>query len=107
MKKLTILIPLLALGALSSAQAANDYLSFADMGGIRNFKADGDKGIYVEGRNREWYYAKFFGPCYDLRFHDQVGFVIDATGDLDRFSSILVGGQQCYFKSFERTDKPD
>lgn len=107
MKKLAILVPMLALGAISGAQAADDYLSFADMGGILNFKPNGDEGIYIEGRNREWYYAQFFAPCYDLRFHEQIGFVIDSTGDLDRFSSILVGGQRCYFKSFERTDKPE
>lgn len=107
MKKLFILAPLLLLCALTAAQAASDRLSFADMGGINDFRPDGDKALYIEGRNHQWYYAQFFAPCFDLRFHDQVGFVIDPTGGLDRFSSILVGGQQCYFKSFDKIDKPD
>lgn len=107
MKKLILLAPLLLLGTLSSAQAAIDRLPFADLGGIRDFRANGDAGIYIEGYNNQWYYARFFSPCYDLRFHEQVGFVLDVMGGLDRFSSILVGGQQCYFKSFEPTEEPD
>lgn len=107
MKKLFILAPLLLLGALSGAQAASERLPFANLGGIRDFHSDGTEGIYIEGRDKQWYYARFFAPCYDLRFHNQVGFVLDVAGGLDKFSSILVGGQQCYFKTFERTEKPD
>jgi len=107
MNKLAIIIPLLILGSISSANAEMDRLQFADLGGIRDFRVDGDNGIYIEGRNRQWYHADFYAPCYDLRFHEHVGFVLELNGELDRFSSILVGGQQCYFKSFERSEKPD
>jgi hypothetical protein len=97
----------LVLGALTSALAASDRIAFADLGGIQDFRPDGDEGIYIEGRNRQWYYARFFNPCYELKFNESVGFVVEPTGDLDRFSSILVGGEQCYFKSFDQVDRPE
>jgi len=106
MNKLAALAPMLLLGLLPAANAASDHLDFAALGGIRDFRPDGDAGIYIEGRNNQWYHADFFAPCYALRFHETVGFVIDPTDTLDRFSSILVAGDQCYFKSFEKTDKP-
>lgn len=97
---------LLIVGA-APAHASPSALHFADLGGIRNFQADGDRGIYIEGRNRQWYHAEFFAPCIELRFHESVGFVIEPYGDLDKFSSIIVGGERCYFKSFERSEGPE
>jgi len=107
MKKLTVLVPLIILGSLTSALAANDQISFADLGGIHDFRPDGDEGIYIEGRNRQWYHANFFKPCRELPFNENVGFVVEPNGDLDRFSSILVGGEQCYFQTFKQVDKPE
>ena len=107
MKILTTCIPLLVLGSMASAFAANDRIDFADLGGIRDYRPDGDQGIYVEGRNRQWFYADFFSPCRELEFNDRVGFVVEPTGGLNQFSSILVGGEQCYFQTFKRVEKPE
>lgn len=107
MKKLTTIVPLIILGAMASAIAANDHIDFADLGGIHDFRPDGDQGIYIEGQNRQWYHADFFKPCRELQFNERVGFVVEPTGDLNRFSSILVGGEQCYFQTFEQVEKPE
>lgn len=82
-------------------------LHFADLGGIRNWRADGKDAILVEGRRGQWYRATFFGPCPEIRFATTIAFVTDTTGDLDKFSSIVARGDRCYFRSFERIPDPD
>lgn len=82
-------------------------LHFADLGGIRNWRADGNEAILIEGRRDQWYRATFFSPCPDVRFANTIAFVTDTTGDLDKFSSILVRDRRCYFRSFERIPDPD
>jgi hypothetical protein len=49
-------------GAASPATAST-YVSipFADHGGIRDWRADGDRSMWIEGRNGQWYYAELFG----------------------------------------------
>jgi hypothetical protein len=82
-------------------------IPFADLGGIRSWRPDGDRGIYVQGRRGEWYYAEFFGPCTGLLFNDRIAFITDTgTSRLDRFSSILVDGERCHFRTFEAVDEP-
>lgn len=82
-------------------------IHFADLGGIRDWRADGSDAILIEGLNGRWYRATFFGPCIGLRFQESIGFVTDPGGSLDRFGSILVDGQRCWFRTFERIPAPD
>ena len=106
MRSVVIAVSILLVAGVIPAHASPGALHFADLGGIRNFRADGDHGMYIEGGNRQWYHADFFAPCIALRFHETVGFVIEPYGDLDKFSSIIVGGERCYFKSFEQSEDP-
>jgi hypothetical protein len=108
-----LLAAVLVMPALSDAESDSEPdeqragIPFADLGGIRSWRADGDRGIYVQGRRGQWYYAEFFGPCIGLRFSDQVAFITNAgTAQLDRFSSILVDGERCHFRSFEEIEGP-
>jgi len=77
-------------------------IHFADLGGIENWRADGPDAILIEGRNKGWYRATFFGSCIGLQFAETIGFVTDSGGDLDRFSSLLVDGERCWFRTFEK-----
>ena len=106
MKRLTAFVSLAILVSLTSAFAAEDQIDFADLGGIRSFRPDGDVGIYIEGRNQQWYHAGFFRRCPELKFNESIGFVVEPTGQLNRFSSILVDGDRCYFRSFEPVPEP-
>lgn len=85
-----------------AGEEARAAIHFADLGGVENWKADGSTAILIEGRNHRWYRATFFGPCPSLRFASTIGFVTEPSGDLDRFSSILVDGERCWFKTFDR-----
>ena len=82
-------------------------IHFADLNGIESWKPESADAILVEGRNHSWYRARFFGPCFGIQSTESIGFVTDPTGNLDRFSSILVDGQRCFFASFDRVDPPD
>jgi Family of unknown function (DUF6491) len=86
-------------------------IHFVDYGGIRNWRADRDDALYIEGRNRRWYKATFFGPCHGLRFSDTIGFVSDSGGTVDRFSSIVARGpghgtMECHFRTFSEVPSP-
>lgn len=81
-------------------------IPFADLGGIRDFRAESDSVLYVQGNHRKWYRVEFFGPCFGLRSSETLAFVTSHDGSLDRFSSVLVRGDRCYFRSFEAVDEP-
>ena len=101
----TILVATLAAGSVAANERA--AIRFADYGGIENWRPAKDGSLLVEARNGTWYRATFHGPCHDLKFAQQIGFVTDGTGTLDKFSSVLVDGRRCWFRSFERIESPD
>jgi hypothetical protein len=86
-------------------------IHFADFGGIRNWRADDDKVLFIEARNDKWYKATFFGPCWGLRSAVQIGFVSDVGSSIDRYGSIVVrrpgsGTVECHFRTFEELPGP-
>ena len=93
--------------AMDSAAAHEASIPFANLGGIYDWEADGDHGIWVQDIRRQWYYAKFMGPCTGLPFAFRVGFVTEPTGALNRWSSVRVRDSgRCYFASFEHSAGP-
>lgn len=109
-KKLAVLAitAVLSTTALHAVSAADErtVIHFADLQGIRNWQPGPDDSLLIEGRNNQWYRATFWGPCYDVKFHEAIAFVTEPTGELDKFSSVLVGGQRCWFRTFEKIDPP-
>lgn len=81
-------------------------IAFADLGGIKDWRSDSSDELYVESIHNKWYKATFFGPCFDLPFADRIAFVTEPDGSLDKFSSILVDGHRCHFRTFEAVDGP-
>jgi hypothetical protein len=73
---------------------------------IRNFEADGDKGIWIEDQQRRWYYGSFIGPCQDLNFAQGIGFDTQGLSRFDRFSRIIVRGDICQLNSLVTAEKP-
>jgi|GEM_PF-618055 len=81
-------------------------IPFANMGGIRNWRAVDEDTLYIEGRNGKWYRAELMMPCLGLNFADAIGFVVEPTGHFDRFSSIVVEGRQCHVRSLTESAGP-
>jgi hypothetical protein len=109
-----IVIAAVATGAFaqSSRAAAEEQavLRFADLNGIKDWRPDKSTdadAILIEGRNGDWYRATFSAPCPEVRFAPGVAFETDPLGNLDRFTSIIVEGRRCSFKTFERTADPE
>ena len=93
--------------ALPTAQATSEAsIAFANFGGIRDWRADGHRALYVQARNKQWYRAELAGYCQDLPQALSIAFVSEPTGDFDRYSSIVVRGQRCLLKSFAESAPP-
>jgi hypothetical protein len=79
---------------------------FPNYGAIRNFEADGNDGIWLEDRQRRWYYAEIIGGCQDLNFAQAIGFDTRGAPTFDKFSSIIVRGDKCPLVSLVTAEKP-
>jgi hypothetical protein len=100
----------LSLGPAFAAETAAQppaSIAFANHGGIWNWQADKDQGLWVQSNSRQWYYAKFMGPCIGLDFANAVGFDTRPMGTFDRFSAVVVPNWgKCQVRSFELSDGP-
>ena len=100
----------LALGAsVALAQAERRVaIHFADIGNLQNWRADSTDELYIETMSRKWYRVTFWSPCHGLPFVSDIAFVTEPNGELNAYSSILVSGERCWFKTFEELPaKPD
>lgn len=93
--------------AESNTAKANARIAFADHGAISDWRADREKGVWVQANNRQWYYATFMAPCNGLNFAHTIGFDTGPMGSLDSWGAVLVPRWgKCTFKSFEPSDGP-
>lgn len=118
MNRAKVLGASIALGALSftalnpamaerSVPLRDASIPFADHGGIWDWEADRDRGLWVQSSNRQWYYTSFMGPCVGIDFAHTIAFDTSPLGSLDRWSSVLVPRWgKCTFSSFEPSDGP-
>jgi hypothetical protein len=82
-------------------------IPFASRGGIRDWAADGDRGLWVQSVNRKWYYAQFMGRCIGLGFATALGFDTGSQAAFDRWSSVIVPGYaRCALTSLTLSDGP-
>jgi len=108
-----VALAVLALVPLSASFAANLPLTstaqipFVNFGGIYNWKADREKGIWIEDAHHKWYYATLLGPCLGLDFATHIGFDTRPVDTFDRFSKIVVPGYgRCTVQNFTASDPP-
>ena len=82
-------------------------IPFVSHGAIRSWRADGNKGVWLQGSHRRWYYAKLMGPCPGLKFANALGFDTDPSGTFDRFSAVIVPDWgKCQVRSLTQSDGP-
>ena len=99
-----VLAGLLLAGTVTAADRV--AIPFADLGNIRDWHADNNEELFVQTMNKDWYRITLWAPCNELPFAIGIAFVTDSLGSLDKYSSILVGGERCYFRTFEKSDPP-
>lgn len=90
------------------AQTPEASIPFADHGGIYDWEADRQQGLWVQDIHRNWYYAKFMGPCIGLDFANVLAFDTRPLGTFDRFSKVRVPRERmvCTVQSFVRSSAP-
>jgi len=87
--------------------AAQASIPFANHGGILNWRADRDQGLYVQDSRRQWYYAKFMGTCPGVNFSNGLGFNTEPMGTFDKWSTVVVPGEgSCFLQSVVASDGP-
>jgi hypothetical protein len=119
MKRPVIVATLMALALGATALQAEEEgaklengaeasIPFVNLGSsIRDWHADGTRGIWVQDAHRQWYYAKLTAPCLGLDFAVRVGFETRGPDTLDRFSTLVVPGEgRCAFQSFTKSEAP-
>lgn len=90
-------------GPRSGEEARIDFVSF---GGIHNFHADGSRGLFLQDRRRNWYYAEVMGACTELPWAHAIGVKTWGMDSLDRFSTILVGRDRCQIANLVHSGPP-
>lgn len=100
--------------SLSAAESAAENMAqkeasipFANRGGIRDWQADRDRGLWVQDVHRNWYYAKLMSPCTGLGFATALAFDTRPMGTFDRFSAIIVPREgRCVLTSLTPSGAP-
>jgi hypothetical protein len=82
-------------------------IHFVDIAGVKDWRAEGLNTILIQGNNNQWYRATFFSECYGAPWAQHIAFVTSPDGSLNKFSSVLINGQQCYFKDVKKIPNPD
>ena len=89
--------------AASKPQAS---IPFANLRNIRDFHAVSDDTVFLQTRNRQWYRADLIGPCFGLPYANGIGIDARPQGTLDRFGTIIVGGERCKIGSLTPAESP-
>lgn len=104
---------LLGTGAASAAEQPTRIgtkevgISYAANGGIRDWHAEDENGIYLMDRTGRWYYARFSHRCFNLPSLQSLVFTTDpATGRFDHFSTVGTGQLSCDVASVVKAERP-
>jgi hypothetical protein len=82
-------------------------IPFANRGGIKDWHADRDRGLWVQDVHGKWYYAKLMSPCIGLNFANSIGFDTRPNGNFDRWSAIVVPRSgRCVVQTFTPSGPP-
>jgi hypothetical protein len=82
-------------------------IPFANRGGIRDWQADKDRGLWVQDVHGKWFYASLMGPCTGLDFAQTIAFDTRPMGNFDRWSAIIVPRHgRCVVQTFAPSGAP-
>jgi hypothetical protein len=98
--------PALADDAKTKSTAPQAEIPFANLGGISGWVPDGNKALYIQGRNGKWYHATLMSPCYGMRDGEAIAFASTPMGTFDHFSAIIADHQECRVSSLVESDGP-
>jgi len=93
--------------SLATTPSSEASIPFVNFGGIRDWQADKDQGLWIQDAHRNWYYAKLMGPCFGLNFATAIGFDTRPLDTFDKFSAIIVPREgKCMVQSLTPSGGP-
>jgi hypothetical protein len=104
---LLLVAPLAVRAGPAPAKPPEASIPLANHGGIRDWRADGSRGMWIEASSGHWFYASFSSQCTTLPIAIGVKFVPEPSGALSRWSSIRLGhNERCFFRTLQPSDAP-
>jgi opacity protein-like surface antigen len=85
----------------ASAGGEPTGVAFADFQAIYDWRVDDQGALLLKTASDRYYRATFAAPCPELPTAINIGFITGVAGPLDRWTSIYVDGDRCWFKSFD------
>jgi len=74
---------------------------------MRDWLADGERGIWIQGGNSAWFYARFSGACHGFNSTNSLEFDTGSSDHIDRKSSVVLpGGARCEMQTFAPSAGP-
>jgi hypothetical protein len=93
--------PLTMAAADPVSGAPSAGVRFLDRAEMRDWLADGERGIWIQMRTLRWFYARLTGRCPGLDSTNSLAFDTRASDRLDRMTSVLVPGHgSCRVQTF-------
>jgi hypothetical protein len=84
-----------------------DRGSFVSHAQLRNWLADGERGLWIQGGNSKWFYARFSAACHGLNSTNSLVFDTGSSGNIHRTTSVVLpGGGRCEMRTFARSAGP-
>ena len=74
---------------------------------MRNWLADGERGLWIQGGNSEWFYARFSAACQGLNSTNSLAFDTGSSSNIDRTTLIVLPeGGRCKMQTFAPSGGP-
>jgi hypothetical protein len=81
--------------------------SFVSHAQLRDWLADGERGLWIQGGNSEWFYARFSAACHGLSSTNSLVFDTGSSGNIDRKTSVVLPeGGRCKIQTFALSAGP-
>jgi len=81
--------------------------AFVNHSQMLNWLANGERGLWIQATDLNWFYAHFAHLCRGLNSTNSLLFDTQVSGNIDRGSSVVVpGGGRCVVVTFTRSSGP-
>jgi hypothetical protein len=104
-------IALLAAARFTTGEAesppVNAGAPFVDHAAMRDWQADGDRGLWIQAGNVRWFYAHLARVCHGLSSTNSLAFETSTLGRIDRTSVLVMPeGAKCPVQSLAPSGAP-
>jgi hypothetical protein len=88
----------------ADVDAAGAFVNHAQ---LRDWLADGERGLWIQADNLRWFYAGFARPCQGLSATNSLVFDTRGSDNIDSRSTVVVPGSgRCAVRTFVPSDGP-